>query len=547
MIRKSISLLVVLTFISRIFGLCRSILLASFLGTTFIADAFMIAYKIPNLLRRFVGEGSMTAAFIPVFSDVRKASMGNQEKESVFLSKFYSLAFICLVLLCILGILLTPYIISFLYSFGDQSAEMAIFLTRYMFAYILFISMAAITQGVLNANFKFAIPASTPIVLNIIIITSVFTLKNWISDDIVFFCLPGSVNLFKENLVLLNTAKAGFAFASGVLFGGLIQFLMQLPSLFKLGYHLFWTTDFKDKHIPEIGKLMIPGLLGLGIYQINALLADPFVLAYLGEGCISALSYSNRLIEFSLGIFVISISTVILPNLSRFISENKTNEYVNLLKTSIRAVVFISIPASVGLLMLRKPLISLFFQSGLFGIDSASLVSNALFYHTPGLLVIGLYRIYCPAFYALKDTKTPVVGALFSLITNLLLCATLPKYMGIGGIALASTIATLVGSGFLIFKLQSKFSDLHVRFCYRVTFLSLISSLIMGLCLKIFEMFFLTYCDNKLMLFIFVMISVFIGGTVYFGLAILFKMDEMKLVRQKIQEKINHPRSQASG
>jgi len=539
MIKKNIFTIALLTLISRIFGLIRSILLASFLGTTFIADAFTIAFKIPNLLRRLVAEGSMTAAFLPVFSDVQKESGNDKKKESIFLSKFYSLAFIILFCICLLGIYFTPLLINLIYSLGNQQTELTIFLTRYMFAYLGFISLAAITQSVLNANFKFVIPAINPVILNIAIISSAIFLKDIISTELLFKILPQTKIYLLNDQILLKATKASLAFATGVLIGGVLQLIIQLPLLFKLGYSIIFTTSFKDKYISLIGKLMIPGLFGMGIYQINSLIADPFVLAYLEKGSISALNYSNRLVEFTLGIFVISLSTVILPSLSKSVSNKNMKEYSNLIINAIRLVIFISIPATFGLISLREELITLLFKTGLFDNRSTFLVSQAVLYHSSGLIFIAIYRIYSPAFFALKDTKTPVKGAFISLIVNLILCAILPKYMGIGGIALASSVAALFNGIYLMLKLKKIVKDLNPCIFIKPFYKSLISALIMfTLMIIIKDMYGNTIVTSKIYSLLKILSLTGIGIILYFTTTYLFAMKEVTIIINKIKSKL---------
>ncbi|MBN2143659.1 MAG: murein biosynthesis integral membrane protein MurJ [Candidatus Aureabacteria bacterium] len=523
-----------MNFLSRVLGLIRSILMASFLGTTFIADAFTVGFKIPNLLRRLLGEGSLTPAFIPVFSEIQKEANHDKAVESLFLNRFLSLLYVLLMFLCVLGVILSPLLVIFLYAFGKQSPEMAILLTRIMFCYLGFICLAVVAQGVLNANFKFAVPAATSVVLNAVIIISPFLLKDLIPESWILACLPCTSNLLKQNPELLQATKAAIAFSIGVLLGGAIQFFMQVPPMRRLGYRFAFTFDFKDRRIKQIGKLMLPGVFGLGIYQINTLVSDPFVLALLEEGSLAALNYSNRLIEFALGIFVISITTVILPSLSRYVTENNMNAYADLIRSSVRSVIFITIPSSIGLILLREPIVAVFFKSKLFQDESVRLVSTALFYHTLGILPIGLYRIYAPAFYAQKDTKTPVVSAVYSLIVNIILCMTLPRWMGIGGIALASTLASATSAVYLMNRLRRQFSGIDVIFEFRMALSSLAAASVMGFFLVWFRIHYLSGDFGRLHLSFFLGLAILCGVGLYYFMALALKIREAEEIRKKI-------------
>lgn len=538
MLSKSMSVVAILVFTSRIFGLIRSMLIASFLGTTFISDAFTIAFKIPNLFRILFAEGSMTASFIPVFSEIQKEAHGNKSKESLFISRFLITALILLIIICILGIIFSPYIVRLLYTFGTQAPELAVFLTRYMFIYLAFISLAAIFQGILNANTYFAIPSTTPILLNVIIITSLLSLTNSIPDELIAFCVPETFRQYIADPLLFKSIKAAFAASTGVLIGGIIQLIFQLPLFFKIGYRFIFPSKLHDPHITKIGKLMIPGLFGLGIYQINALVADPFVLTFLPSGCISALNYSNRLMEFTLGIFVVSLSTVMLPSLSKHTANQNKEEFIKLIHQSLKLVIFITIPATLGLIFLRIPLITLLFQSGLFKSQSIKFVADAVIFHSLGIVIIGFYRIYSSAFYALKDTKTPVKGAAISLIANLILCFILPRLMGIGGIALASTLASLANCIYLYFNLSKKDDRLKINYLHKNIILCLLTTLPMTLLLILCNYYLFPLIHTKLILALMVSAIVFCSIFLFLITGLLFKVNEIKTIKEKILSRL---------
>ena len=539
MLSKSMPVVALLVFTSRIFGLIRSMLLASFLGTTFISDAFTIAFKIPNLFRILFAEGSMTASFIPVFSEIQKEAIGDKSKESLFISRFLITAFLLLIIICILGIIFSPFIVRILYTFGSQPPELAVFLTRYMFFYLAFISLASIFQGILNANSYFAVPSTTPILLNVIMITALLFFTNCIPDQLIAFCVPETFKKFITDPILFQSIKAAFAVSTGVLLGGIIQLIFQLPLFFKIGYRILFTTNLHDPHISKIGKLMIPGLFGLGIYQINALIADPFVLAYLPSGCISALNYSNRLMEFTLGIFVVSLSTVMLPSLSKHTANQNNEEFIKLIHQSLKLVLFITIPATLGLIFLRIPLISLLFQSGLFKSESIKFVADAVIFHSLGIVVIGFYRIYSSAFYALKDTKTPVKGAAISLITNLILCFFLPRFMGIGGIAFASTLASLSNCLYLYFNLSKKDNRLKINYIYKNILLCLLASLPMTIFLIICNYYLFPLIHTKLLLAVATTGCVLLSILFFFLAGLLFNISEIKIITEKILSRLS--------
>jgi len=534
MIIRSISRLAAFTFVSRLLGLVRSMLLASFMGTTFIADAFTIAFKIPNLLRTLVAEGSLTASFVPIFAEVQKEANHDKRKESVFLSRFFTMACIVLLGICAVGIFFSPFLVKFLFAFGEKSPELAILLTRVLFCYIGFISLAALTQGVLNSNFYFSLPAASPIVLNLTIIACAYSLRDLIPVTWILPWIPETAQILAKDPSLLPILKSAFAFSIGILLGGFLQFFIQAPMLCKLGYRLRPDFHWRDVHLFKVLKLMIPGLFALGIYQINALIADPFALAYLDSGSISALNYSSRLIEFSLGIFTVSISTVMLPNLSKAVVDKDSLRYTMLVQNAVKSVIFISIPSALGLLILREPIVSLLLESGHFSQESVKLVGSALFYHALGLLPIGLYRIYGPAFYAHKDTRTPVVGAFLSLLSNLIFCATLTQHLGVAGIALAATLSATLNALFLMTKLHLRIPEIRLNLILKTTILTLLASGIMGIVLEWGRHLFLMESSSRLILALKLFGLIGTGIGVFFICALLFRIEEIVRVKERL-------------
>jgi putative peptidoglycan lipid II flippase len=448
------------TMFSRVLGLFREQARAYFLGTGAGADAFGIAFMIPNLFRRLVGEGAMTAAFVPVFT--RMMDKENREDLWEFANRFFLLLSAILTVITVAGILASGVLVRHVFARGfvEDAAkmELTVSLTRWMFFYLFFISLAALIQGMLNSFGRFVVSAFTPVLLNVAVIGAAF--------------------LFGRSM-----DQPAYAFAVGVLVGGVLQLGFQVPFIWRLGFRLRPTLRIAHKASREVLGLMGYGVFGMGIYQINVAVSNA-VASYLGEGAVSSLQYSNRLMELTLGVFIISISTVILPSMARQLSAGRQGEALETLAFAIRMVIFISLPAAVGLILLRYPVIKLLFtfSGGKFDQLSTELTAQAALYHLLGLVPLGLSRVCVGVFYAARDMKTPVKAATGSMLVNLAACLTLPAWLGHGGVALANTLAALFMAVLLVLLIRRRFGspDRGWRVA-RGAFRALLAGVLMGL------------------------------------------------------------------
>ncbi len=444
---RSASAMSVTTMLSRILGYFRDNLQASVLGAANVSDAFIIAFRIPNLLRRLVGEGALTSAFVPTFS--RYLKEGDPEKLWRFANRMFTTLLLLLLVITILGIAFSPQIVKVLaYGFkvSPDKWDLTIQLNRLMFPYIFFISLAALAGGILNSLGSFALPAFTPVLLNLSIICAAL----WFSRS---FSSPA------------------YAFAWGVLVGGLLQLLIQIPPLIKRGMTFRPEVSFTDPGIRQVGRLMLPRIFGAGITQFN-LIVDSQFASSLATGSVSYLYYAGRVTELTLGIFAISLSTVILPMLSQLAAEGKREEVRQTLRTAMQLIFFICMPASIGLIVLRVPIISVLFERGRFDASATVFTAEVLAYYSVGLLPFAAVNVLAAAFYAHQDTRTPVkVGALTFLI-HLALNFALRIPLKAGGIALSTSISSLLDM-VLLFVLFSRrrgqLWDSHLRRSLLVT------------------------------------------------------------------------------
>lgn len=418
-----------LTMLSRVLGLVREQVRAYYLGTGGASDAFGVAFMLPNLLRRLLAEGAMSAAFVPVFQEMREKE--GEKRTWLFASRFLNLALLILLLVSSLGVIGSGILVALIApGFTAQypeTRELAVVLTAMMFPYILFVGLAALLQGMLNSYKVFWVSALTPVLLNLAIIG--------------FAVALGS-----------RLEQPAYAFAIGVIVGGVLQLAFQVPYAFRLGFR--WTLSFKiGPGIKKAFWLWVPTVFGAGIYQINVLVSQALA-STLPEGAISSLQYSTRLLELTLGVYAISISTVILPTLSRQSARKDRGGMRDTMGLAVRLICFICLPAMMGLYLLRVPVVRLLFERGEFDATSLQLTTWALTFHLAGLVFIALARIYVQAFYSQQDTKTPVYVALGVMVVNVVACVVLRGPLGNGGIALANTLAALVQMGLLVWLLR---------------------------------------------------------------------------------------------
>lgn len=428
---QSTAMITAPTLISRILGYIRDMLQAFFLGTGIGADAFTIAFVIPNLLRSLTAEGSMTAAFIPTFTRVKKH--GSPERTRDFTNAvFYNLALIVAGIV-LLGILSAPLLVRAIasgYQLVPGKLDLTVSLLRIMFPYILFISLAALCSAILNSHFKFGLAAASSIFFNLAMIACVLLLAR-------------------------RTEDPAYAFAVGVIAGGLCQLLVQLPAVRRLGISLRPRLDFVDEAVRKLGRLMLPGIFGLGIFQINLALSR-MLASGLAEGSASALYYATRVAEFTLGIFSLAVAKALLPTLSLQAADGDVAGIKRTLLFSLKLIAVVTIPAAAGLVLLAGPIIRVLFERGAFTPESTALTASALVFFSLGLPFSSGNKVLKKGFFSLEDTKTPVVVAGVSVVFYLSSSLVLMRVMGVGGLALGLALAETLYFLLLWVLLQKK-------------------------------------------------------------------------------------------
>lgn len=420
-----------MTMISRVFGFIRDMVTATIFGASAQFDAFSIAFRIPNLMRRLFAEGSFSQAFVPILSEYQKKNSEDELKK--FIDAMSGTLAVSLLIVTVFGIVFAPLIIH-LFAPGFETSgdrfDLAVTMLRINFPYLMFISLTAFSGAILNTYSRFWVAAFTPVMLNLAMIGAAL----WLSPH------------FIQPIIGL---------AWGVMIAGVLQLLFQWPFLRNLGIIPRPKINFKDPGVRRVLKLMVPALFGVSIGQIN-LIVDSIFASLLVVGSVSWLYYSDRLMEFPLGVFGVAISTVILPHLSRHHASQSDESFSLTLDWALRAVLLIGVPAGVVLAVISGPMISTLFQYGHFDAHSVIMTQHSLTAFAIGIAPFMLVKILAAGFYAKQDMRTPVRVAVIAMVTNIALNILLIWPLAHAGIALATSLAALVNTLFLFYLLRQR-------------------------------------------------------------------------------------------
>lgn len=424
------------TLCSRVLGVIRDMVIAWFFGAGMNSDAFIVAFRIPNLMRRLFAEGSLSMAFIPVFTDCL-VRQGKQEAFHLAQSAI-RLVSVILVVVAITGVALAPMLVRLFAPGFDPLSErfaLTVTMTRIMFPYIVLIGLVALSMGILNALGHFAAPAFAPVFLNAGII--------------------GSALLISPHL-----ARPVTGLAVGVIIGGGLQLMLQVPFLVRYGVRFRKPSAFCHAGMKKVARLMLPTVFGAAVYQIN-ILAGTLLASFLGEGSVSYLYYADRLVQFPLGIFAIATATAVMPTLSRQASAGDYRALGDTFAYGLNLVLFITVPSMIGLMVLKEPIVALLFKRGAFDAESTRQTASALLCYGVGLWAFSAVRIVVSTFYALQDTRTPVKIGAVSVAVNIALGVLLMKPMGHSGLALSASLASIVNLVLLLTALGRRFGFLQ--------------------------------------------------------------------------------------
>ncbi len=420
-----------LTLLSRIVGYLRDVVVAALFGAGFQTDAFYVAFRIPNLLRRLFAEGSLAAIFVPIFSEYLES--GDRREAKNALRSVFTVLLIILVFVVVLGVVFSPWLVKlFAYGFDQKTFDLAVYLNRLIFPYVLFISLTALAMGVLNSVRHFFAPAFSPVLFNLCIIASALFLYRELEVPIVSLCF-------------------------GILGGGVLQLLLHLFYLREKKFMFGFAKTLNHPAVRKLALLMFPQLFGIAVYNLNILVNTQYA-SFMSEGTVSYLYFAERIIEFPLGVVAVSLATVMLPALSGHAAREDYGSFGGEYQRSLRRMLFIMVPAMVGIVALRVPLCNFLYQHGQFDYVAVVNTSQAILGYGLGLFAVGGIRITVPAFFALQDTRTPVKVAFFCFLLNAVCGFVLGFVFSLDhfGLALASSISSVVNFVLLVVLLNGR-------------------------------------------------------------------------------------------
>lgn len=433
---RAASTVSLLTLASRVTGLVRELLVATLYGASAWTDAFQVAFRIPNLLRRLFAEGAFSQAFVPLLAESRTRD-GDAATRSL-VDAVATVLFWALLLTCILGVAAAPVLVWFMAS-GLQQFDGAVWMTRLMFPYIGFMSLVALSAGILNTWRRFAVPAATPVLLNLAVIGCAWGLTPW----------------FKRWGI-----EPVYALAAGVLMGGVLQLGVQIPALMRVAClpRIGMTpnrlrTAWRHPGVGRVLKQMAPALLGVSVAQIS-LLINTQIASHSGVGAVSWLTYADRLMEFPTGLLGVALGVVLLPQLSAAKAQADTESFSGLLDWGLRLTLLLALPCAVALLVFPKALVAVLYHYGAFTDFDVNQTTSALRGYGVGLLGLIAVKILAPGFYARQDTKTPVKIAIVVLVFTQLMNLVLVPYMGFAGLAWAIGLGALLNAAWLFYGLR---------------------------------------------------------------------------------------------
>lgn len=435
---KSASIVSLLTLASRVTGLARDLIMASMFGANALTDAFNVAFRIPNLFRRLFAEGAFSQAFVPVLATTK--TQDGEVRTRELIANVATVLFWVLLLTCVLGVVGAPVLVWLLAS-GFESGhahEAAVLMTRWMFPYIGFMSMVALCAGVLNTWKRFAVPAATPVLLNVCMIAAALLLAPWFSA---------------------RGVEPIYAMAAGVMLGGVLQLAVQLPALKKLGLmpRIGMTpatirAAWSDGGVRRILTLMAPALLGVGVAQVS-LMINTQIASYLTPGSVTWLFYADRLMEFPTALLGVALGVVLTPKLASAKAAGDSKSYSGMLDWGLRLVVLLAVPCGVGLLAFADPLVSTLFHRGALNNNDVNQIALALMGYGVGLLGLVAIKVLAPGYFASQDMKTPVKIAVAVLVLTQILNVVLVPWIAHAGLALSIGLAALVNASWLLIGL----------------------------------------------------------------------------------------------
>lgn len=511
-VAKAALLLMITIIISRILGYGREVALYSIFGQNYITDAYRAAFSIPDFIYLMLVGGGLSSAFIPVFSGL--IATGREEEGWKSASIVFNYVIIFLFLLIAVAYFFTDTLINLLApGLPPTYAGLAVRLTHIMFIQTFFMALNGLAMGVLNSHNRFAAPAIGSLVYNLVII------------------LIGML-FFKQFGIA--------AFSYGVVIGAILNFVVQIPALKKVGMKYYFSFNFHNEGFRQIMVLLIPVMVGLGVVQIN-LFVTQNLSSNIGPGMIGALNLAQKLMNLPLGIFAVSIGTAVFPTMTILMAKGELEPFKRTTSLGIRAIFLVTIPASLGLMAVGEPVLKLLFQQGKFTASMVSATGQALTYYCVGLFAYAALNVLNRSFYALKDTLTPVIAAVITIGLNIFISINLVGPMGHRGLALAYSLAGIFNLLFLLVVLRIKIGKIGVSRMSSSFIVSLAASVVMFLVVRftIDQLLGILTWHDKINLLVSVGASITLGVGVYAIIVSMFKLEEFQMVMQMVRKKLH--------
>lgn len=503
--KKTALILMIITILSKVLGFARELTLSYFYGASAITDAYLISITIPTVIFGMIGVGIGTS-YIPMYSKIEQIE--GSQAGGRYTNNLINIILIMCTILFVLGVsFTTPLVKIFASGFQGETLALAIRFTRVSLVAMYFTGLIAVFTGFLQIKDNFVIPGMLGIPMNLM--------------TMVFIILSA-----KGNIMLL---------AIGTVIAGATQLLLLIPFIHKKGYRYKPVLDLKDKHMKHMVYIALPVIMGASVNQINVLV-DRTIATSLAQGGLTALNYANRINDFAQGIFVISITTALYPVISKMAAENNMVGLKKSVSEAISGVNLLVIPATVGSMVFAGPVVSLLFGRGKFDSQALAMTTVALFFYAIGMIGFGLRQVLARAFYSLQDTKTPAINAAIAVVINIILNIILSRLMGIGGLALATSISAIFGTGLLFVSLRKKVGPLGMK-DISISFVKILgASILMGLMAKLAFNALTSYLSQNLAL-----IAAIGVGVLVYGVAIYFaRIEEVDSLLGALKKKFGH-------
>lgn len=505
---KAAAGLMLVTIFAKVIGFAREQVLSFAYGTSMYTDIYVMAMNIPNVIFAAIG-AALSTTFIPIFCEINQNE--GEEEAQKFTNNILSIVFIICLVIAILGLIFTePLLKVFAFGFEGETLAIALKFTKILIVSIVFIGIANVLTSYLQVKNNFTIPGLISLPQNIIVIIA----------------------------IILSIKHGIYAMVWGTLIGMSMQVFFQLPFAYKEGYRLKPHVNLKDKNLKKMLILTGPVLVGVAVHQMN-IMVDKSIASTLGEGSISALNFADRLNSFVLALFITSIVAVVYPMLSKLSTEDNKEQFGEYIVRSSNSIIILVMPVAIGAITLSTPIVKLLFQRGAFDAQATQMTSIALAMYSIGLVAYGLRDIINKVFYALKDTKTPMVNGAIAMGLNIGLNIILAKFMGHAGLALATSLSAIICTLLLFISLNKKIGNFGQIKIIKTTLKSIVAAVIMGVITKYIYSYIYSMLDTSMINDIIALgSSVLIGAIVYSIAIIVLKIDEVNMIKDIVKNKL---------